>query len=139
MIRKLIKKDTRRNGTVVESRRVVVVESCPNLQTLCLLSDSYKLVSTTDEWRNCFKKDQPVQMKLEILCLTSENYWISPQNLLTLLSSPSLICIYIKRCDTLTDEIPHRVANLHSFCNLETLVFYRCSYITKRGVDVFMK
>jgi hypothetical protein len=97
------------------------------------------MVSTTDEGRNCFEIDQPILKKLEVLCLTSENYWIAFQNLLTLLSSPSLIYFLIKRCDTLKDEIPHRVANLHSFYNLETLVFYRCSFITKRGFEVFMK
>ncbi|XP_046646487.1 uncharacterized protein LOC124336743 isoform X3 [Daphnia pulicaria] len=126
-------------GFFLEVDIMVVIENCPNLQTLCLLSDSYKMVSTTDEGRNCFRRDQPILKKLEVLCLTSENYWIAPQNLLTLFSSPLLIYIHIKRCDTLTDDILHRVAKLHSFCNLETLVFHRCSSITKRGVDVFMK
>lgn len=117
----------------------VVIETCPNLKILLLTSNSYKTTSTTIEVRNKFIRHQPGLKKLVTLCITSEDFCIPPEDLVMLLSSPSLTNFQIGRCNTLTDEILHRVVNINSFSNLELLVFCDCDYVSEKGIDNFMK
>jgi hypothetical protein len=61
------------------------------------------------------------------------------ENLLTLLSSPSLSDIIISTCDILTENVLQRVVNLHGFRNLEYLHLSNCNSLTKNWIDFFLK
>jgi bacterioferritin-associated ferredoxin len=63
---------------------------------------------------------------------------ISSQDLLSLLSSPSLIDITIFKCDNLTDYIFERASEIHQFLSLEKLTVCHCQYVTHKSIDVVM-
>ena len=71
-----------------------VIETCPNLKILFLLSNSYKTTSTTEEVRNKFKRHQPGLKKLVTLCITSEDFCFPPEDLVMLLYPRPLLLIF---------------------------------------------
>jgi len=120
-----------------------IIKLCPNVQTLSFWCEHYQTPSSIEQARNTLNNmKQPVLKKLEKLYLSSwesDHNDISPEHLLVLLSSSSLLFVEIIGYRILTDEILQRAADLHSFRNLEYLSIYFCSSVTKKGVDVFMQ
>ena len=63
---------------------------------------------------------------------------IPPQELLSLLSSPSLKQLHICRCPSLTDGLLLDAANVHGFQKLESIDLQYCPNVTKSGIDLLM-
>ena len=64
---------------------------------------------------------------------------IPPQDLLSLLSSPSLMKLAIECCSSLTDDILFDAANVHGFQKLESMTLLSdCPNVSKRGIDLFI-
>ena len=124
-----------------------VIEFCPNLRLLFLVMNHSYATTWPEEEKNPFSsktvKKESVLMKLESLHLVCvAHLWVSSiipsENLLPLLSSPTLIHMYIKDCVTLTDEIFQGAASLHHFQNLEHLELEQCNSVTFKGIDLLM-
>ena len=119
------------NQFLVDNPLPVIIEFCPNLESLAL--DHCK---TTQSTRTEVKR--PTLQKLKKLTLEYCNS-ISLDDLLTLLSSPSLSYIFISHCKNLTENVLRRVANLHGFRNLEYLHLHYCNSLTKTAIDFIFK
>ncbi len=132
-----------------------IIDYCPKLQSLWLaLNESYSTTVSAKEdaepyhhSKRCRMEQKPSVLKnLEKLRvfypLESEDpsgeAKISSGDLLSLLSSPSLIDIEIFHCDNLTDYIFERASEIHQFLSLEKLTVCRCQSLTRRGIDVVM-
>ena len=132
-----------------------IIDYCPKLQSLRLEeNDSFSTtVSTKDDAepyhysKRCKMEQKPSVLKnLEKLCVfcpiederPSEEAIISSEDLLSLLSSPSLIDINISCCPNLTDYIFERASEIHQFLSLENLTMYDCQSLTRKGIDVVM-
>jgi hypothetical protein len=128
-----------------------IIELCPNLHSL-ILSKHYNLKWSKEIDRKLIKemervpsiqgKNLPVLKNLERLVLNgvpSSVPFVSSENLLTLLSSPSLSFVELQYCDTLTDEILQRANDLHSFRNLERLIICYSDSLTNKGIDILCK
>ena len=125
-----------------------IIDFCPKLQSLVLdENQSYSTTVSTKEdekphhSKRCRMEQKPsVLRNLEKLRVIyhSEEDKISSEDLLSLLSSPSLIDIYIGKCDNLTDYIFERASEIHQFLSLEKLTLYGCRTLTGRGIDVVM-
>jgi hypothetical protein len=132
-----------------------IIDFCPKLQSLWLaLKESYSTTVRAKEdaepyhhSKRCRMEQKPSVLKnLEKLRvfypLESEDpsgeAKISSGDLLSLLSSPSLIDIEIFHCDNLTDYIFERASEIHQFLSLEKLTVCRCQSLTRRGIDVVM-
>lgn len=125
----------------------IVTELCPNLHALFLTGNRKYTTSMGDS-------SQPKRIKFEMLklknlvklCLGSccstcrgPNSCIPSENLTFLLSSPLLVEVDIRNCDTLTDDVLLTAAKLNPFLHLEELILGGCQSITNKGVDVFMQ
>lgn len=75
-------------------------------------------------------------MELENLNLDCGN--VPSDVLLFLLSSPSLMKIDIRNCDTLTDDIFLTASQLHLFQNLNRLQLISCNSVTYQLIDLLM-
>ena len=84
-------------------------------------------------------KDTPVLKNLKKLDLSDERTsHLTPEMLLFLLSSPSLMSLDLMFCSALTDDVVEEAVKLHQFRNLESLHIFKCNSITKKGIDFFM-
>ena len=125
----------------------IVSELCPNLHVLVLTGNREYTTSMWDSSRpKRIKFDMPKLKNLVKLCLGScsascrrPNSCIPAENLTFLLSSPLLVEVDIRNCDTLTDEVFLAAAKSNSFCHLEELTLGGCHSITNKGVNVFMQ
>lgn len=119
-----------------------VIEFCPNLYSLSLWKSSI-MASSENVERKQVKREFPVLKNLESLHLDGGNHlhcsFASSENLLTLLSSPSLSVVYLQFVDMLTDDILQTANNVHSFRNLKCLYIKHCNSVTKTGINVFMQ
>ena len=123
----------------------IVVNFCPNLisLTICryfLRSNTFNMRSHKSRLRSVCKTEyfeNSVLSDLENLKLDCGNN-ISSDILLFLLSSPTLIKIDIRNCDTLTDDIFLVAFKLHEFQSLNMLHLRSCSLVTYQVVDVLM-
>ena len=132
-----------------------IIDFCPKLQSLWLaLKESYSTTVSAKEdaepyhhSKRCRMEQKPSVLKnLEKLRvfypLESEDpsgeAKISSEDLLSLLSSPSLMDIEIFDCDNLTNYIFERASEIHQFLSLEKLTVYRCQSLTRRGINVVM-
>lgn len=125
----------------------IVSELCPNLHVLALTGNREYTTSMGDSFRpKRMKFDMPKLKNLVKLCLGSccascrrSNSCIPSENLTFLLSSPLLVEVDIRNCDTLTDEVFLAAAKSNSFRHLEELILGGCHSITNKGVNVFMQ
>jgi hypothetical protein len=106
-----------------------IIEFCPNLESLSLFS-CHTTQSTETE------VERPILQNLKKLIVHYSR--ISSENLVALLSSPSLLCVTIRSCEALNDNILQRAANLHSFRSLKYLNL-SCKYVTKKGIDILLQ
>ena len=134
-----------------------IIDFCPKLQSLTL--EENENYSTTvraeldaelchSKW--CKMERKPLVLKniekLRVVYPESEDpsgeaegeAKISSEDLLYLFSSPSLIDIYIEKCDNITDYIFERASEIHQFLSLEKLTLYNCQCLTRKGIDVVM-
>ena len=112
----------------------VMTGFCPNLISLNLLNN----LNYTNPWQdgqNFFKSDE-ILMNLEVLNLKGH---IPSLHLFLLLFSPSLMCIRLNDCDTLTDEILMMISIIHKFHYLEHFEISNCNFVTEKGIDVLMQ
>jgi hypothetical protein len=110
-----------------------IIESCPNLQSLTVSVQRLKktwLKSEEMPTRN------PVSDQLAFLDLYGS---VTTENLVALLSSPSLAHVRLSNCPSLTDEILHGAAHQHSFRNLEYFKLYHCPSVSKKGIDILFR
>ena len=112
-----------------------IIKFCPRLESLYLWNTN---CTTTNQSTATKPKSPIIFHNLKKLTIQSD-VTISSENLLALLSSPSLSYISILICDALTDDIFQRAMSLHSFRNLESLLVTRCQSVTKKGIDLFMQ
>lgn len=110
-----------------------IVESCPNLQSLTV---SVQRLKTTWSKSEETPTRNPVSDQLAILDLNGS---VTTENLVALLSSPSLAHVRLSNCSALTDEILHGAAHQHSFRNLEYLKLYHCPSVSKEGIDILFR
>ena len=126
-----------------------IIDFCPKLQYLWLFNESYSTTVSAKEdakpyhSKRCRMEQKPLVLrnleKLRVIhyCGDEENE-ISSEDLLSLLSSPSLIYIDFFASDHLTDYIFERASEIHQFLSLEKLTVCRCPSLTRRGIDVVM-
>jgi hypothetical protein len=110
-----------------------IVESCPNLQSLTV---SVQQLKTTWSKSEETQTRNPVSDQLAFLDLYGS---VTTENLVALLSSPSLAHVRLSNCPSLTDEILHGAANQHSFRNLEYFKLYHCPSVSKKGIDILFR
>lgn len=124
-----------------------VTEFCPNLRFLFLVMNHTYTTTWPEEERKPFSpksvKMEPILKKLESLHLVCvAHLWstsvIPSESLPSLLSSPTLMHLYVKDCLTLTDEVLQKAATHHHFQNLEHLELEQCNSVTKQGIDLLM-
>jgi hypothetical protein len=126
-----------------------IIDYCPKLQSLWLaLNESYSTTVSAKEdaepyhhSKRCRMERKPLVLRnLEKLHVIYDNEEgkISSEDLLSLLSSPSLIDINISNCSNLTDYIIEKASEIHQFLGLEDLTLYFCEYVTRKGIDVVM-
>lgn len=110
-----------------------IIESCPNLQSLTV---SVQRLKTTWSKSEETPTRNPVSDQLAFLDLYGS---VTTENLVALLSSPSLAHVRLSNCPALTDEILHGAAHQHSFRNLEYFKLYHCPSISKKGIDILFR
>ena len=126
-----------------------IIDYCPKLQSLSLVENvSYTTGSAKEDaepyhhskWYRMERKPLVLRnlQKLCVTYLTNKENKISSEDLLSLLSSPSIIDIYILSCSNLIDYIFERASEIHQFLSLEKLTMCDCQSLTRRGIDVFM-
>lgn len=110
-----------------------ITESCPNLQSLTLSVKRFKTTwSKSDEKRT----RNPVSEQLAFLDVNGS---VTTENLVALLSSPSLVHVRLSNCSALTDEILHKTARQHSFGNLEYFKLFHCPSVSRKGIDILFQ
>ena len=110
----------------------IITEYCPNLRSLIL-----DKIDRYEEFHHRSENPAPkILMKLEILKLVHFN---SQENLVLLLSSPSLVSVTLDHCYALTDNVLKSVTELHSFRNLEHFDVISNLRLTNNGIDYLMK
>ncbi len=126
-----------------------IIDFCTKLQSLTLeYNKSYSTTVSAKEdaepyhhSKRCRMERKPLVLrnleKLRVIYDNEEDK-ISSEDLLSLLSSPSLMDINISCCSNLTDYIFERASEIHQFLSLEDLTLYFCEYVTRKGIDVFM-
>ena len=113
----------------------VIVEHCSNLRNLSLIYNTCDVSFHSD----LIRAKKPVLEKLERLNIIDPRLVpIPPQDLLSLLSSPSLKQLRICRCPSLTDGFLLDAANVHGFQKLESIDLQYCPNVTKSGIDLLM-
>jgi Holliday junction resolvase-like predicted endonuclease len=133
-----------------------IIEFCPKLQSLKLNENNR--YSTTVSFKEDAKpyhskrsriERKPLVLKnLEKLLVVRPYYvenaeaqveeQISSEDLLCLISSPSLIDIEIRDCPNLTDCVFESASEIHQFLSLEKLTLFKCNSLTRKGIDVVM-
>ena len=116
----------------------IIAELCPNLHFLSLNSNfSYSTAKLEEE---CTNIELPILKQLEKLSLRAidSKSTIPRENLILLLSSPSLVRIDIERCCSLDNDVLKEVARVQQFQNLEYLEISVCHNVTEDGMDVFL-
>ena len=108
-----------------------IINFCPNLEVLYISS------CKTDQ-SVIDKAERPVILQKLKKVVIRKFPTISSENLLALLSSSSLLCIYLVECNALSDHVFHKAANLHSFPNLEYLYISNNNLVTKKGIEIFL-
>ena len=108
-----------------------IIKFCPKLESLYFW---YTNCTTTNQSTATKLKSPVILHNLKKLTISSDAT-ISSENLLALLSSPSLSYISISKCDALTDDIFQRTMNLHSFRNLEYLTLDDSNAVSKKAID----
>lgn len=133
----------------------ILTKLCPNLYSLTLYRNRIYTTSKPEETADAFQKkklkmENPILKKLSVLQLhcrgdKSEAGFlrmmssIPEENLVSLLSLPSLIDIQIANCCSLTDVVLHQVAKYNNFPKLEVLKLTYCNYVSINAILVFMK
>lgn len=133
----------------------ILTKLCPNLRSLTLFRNSSYTKSKPEETRDSFqpkkeKVELPRLKNLSVLHLNCEedvresglrNYCnpIPEENLVSLLSLPSLIDIQIAKCGSLTDVVLQRVAQFNNFPKLQVLKVISCNSVSIHGINVFME
>jgi hypothetical protein len=110
-----------------------IIESCPNLQSLTV---SVQRLKTTWSKSEEMPTRNPASDQLAFLDLYGS---VTTENLVALLSSPSLAHVRLSNCPSLTDEILHGTATQHSFRNLEYFKLYHCPSVSKKGIDILFR
>jgi hypothetical protein len=114
---------------------LLIAQSCPNLRFL-KLQFNYKYRSN--------QTNKPVLQSLEeldLVCSSEEDVTIGPippDNIITLLSLPSLTHVKIADCGNLTDEVLQEASKTHNFEKLVNLEIFYCKSVTKKGIDIFL-
>jgi hypothetical protein len=129
----------------------LIIDYCPNIRSLYLTIDNNHHETTelsVDSVHSYHPKGLGLQesvvplQKLEDIYLESFYvnlpFALSPEILLLLLSSPSLVDIHIVNCSTLTDQIIEKVCARNSFENLTHFQLYDCPAVSQKGIDFFM-
>ena len=117
-----------------------IINFCPNLELLsfsnCVTDQSNE---TKDSTKDIDKAERLIVLqKLKQLDIRAFPT-ISSENLLALLSSSSLLCIYLVECNALSDNVFRKVANIHSFANLDfLLISHNNLLVTKKGIEIFL-
>ena len=133
----------------------ILTKLCPNLYSLTLYRNRIYTTSKPEETADAFqtkklKMENPILKKLSVLKLhcrgdKSESGFLSffspipEENLVSLLSLPSLIDIQIAKCCSLTDHVLHQVAKYNNFPKLEVLKLTHCNYVSINAILEFMK
>ena len=125
----------------------VIVEHCPNLRLLDIsYNDSYLSTEIPFSTRR-IKTEKPMLKKLEILDIADNLFpgaelrpfvTIPPEDLLLLLSSPSLKQLHVHRCASLNDDLLRDAANVNGFQKLESIFLSDCPNVSERGIDLFV-
>jgi hypothetical protein len=133
-----------------------IIEFCPKLQSLKLNENNR--YSTTVSFKEDAKPYHSKRSRIERKPLVLKNleklrvvrpYYvenaeaqveeqISSEDLLCLISSPSLIDIEIRDCPNLTDCVFESASEIHQFLSLEKLTLFKCNSLTRKGIDVVM-
>lgn len=116
----------------------VISELCPNLHILSLKNNfSYSTAKLEEKRTNM---ELPILKQLEelSLCALDSKSTIPRENLILLLSAPSLVQVDIERCCSLDDDVLQEVARIQKFRNLEYLEVSLCHNVTEEGMDVFL-
>jgi hypothetical protein len=125
----------------------LIAEFCPNLRSLTLTSNRfYTTVSLVEKIvlsnQKRWKIKPPILKHLIELRFKSNifnnNCHLLAENLMFLLSSPSLTSVTIHSCKLVTDEFVSDVANLYHFKNLKKLELSYCPMITECGLSELM-
>jgi hypothetical protein len=126
----------------------LIAEFCPNLRSLTLHSNRfYTTVSLVEKIvlsnQKRWKIKPPILRHLiefRFKSFVFNNYChLLPENMMLLLSSPSLRSVTFTSCGLITDEFFSDVANLNHFKNLKELELCRCPMITECGLGKLMK
>ncbi len=125
-----------------------IIDFCPKLQSLTLDDIlSYTTVSAKEDAESYHSKRCRMERNTPLVLNYLEELRvmfrigrdkISSEDLLSLLSSPSLININILHAANLTDNIFERASEIHQFLSLENLTIVDCGFLTRRGIDVVM-
>jgi hypothetical protein len=106
---------------------------------------SYSTADRTGEYKyRSNQTNKPVLQLLEeliLICDFSEYVPfipIPPDNIVILLSSPSLTYVSIVGCGNLTDEVLQEASKTHNFEKLVNLEIFYCKSVTKKGIDIFL-
>jgi hypothetical protein len=135
---------------VTSEEAYVIIECCPNIRRLRLvgLKSTYRETPepVVDGVRSsyCSPKEVIPLRKLEEFSLSNHRYYpndnfaISRQLLLLLLSSPALTWVSIRKCFTLDDQIIEEAFTKNKFKYLTDLRFYGCPNVSQKGIDFFL-
>ncbi len=119
----------------------IIVECCPNLKLLvlegCTYSTPARIISK--RMKNGFVLNHLEQLKIEGNFVFDQALSLfMPTNSFSSSSAPSLKCLSVLHCDNLNDDVIQEICQFHPFTNLEYLYFSDCSFVTKKGIDLFM-
>ena len=125
---------------------LLIAQLCPNLRSLKLKENwSYLTADRTEEYKyRSNQTNKPILQSLEELILICDFSAyvpfipIPPDNIVILLSSPSLTYVSIVGCGNLTDEVLQEAAKIHNFEKLVNLEIFYCKSVTKKGIDIFL-
>ncbi len=126
----------------------LIAEFCPNLRSLALESNRfYTTVSLAEKIvlsnQKHLKIKSPILKHLIELRFHSfafnNDCRLLAENLMFLLSSPSLRSVTFESCNLITDKFLGDVANLYLFKNLKKLELCCCPMITECGLNELMK
>ena len=117
-----------------------IINFCPNLE---LLSFSNCVTDQSNETKVSTKVMDKAERLIVLQKLKQldirEFPSISSENLFALLSSPFLSYIYLAECNALSDNVFRKVANIHSFANLDfLLISHNNLLVTKKGIEIFL-
>ena len=130
-----------------------IIEFCPNLISL-VMENSYRIPgrrrrssfinltgnrpARVKRGNNLGGRQILTELKYLYLGWTPYNFPIPSNDLLSLLSSPSLVDVRILSCRHLTDDVLLQAFKFHGFQNLTCLDLSLCYNFTSKGIDVFL-